>query len=66
MEEIIPKYRTRINVSTSVKGIKTWDCTVEEISDNIPATQRDIILSASDTLVAALDSRYPANMEGGK
>jgi len=66
MEEIIPKYRTRINVSISTKGQKTWDCTVEEISDNILATQRDIILSASDTLVAALDSRYPANMEGGK
>jgi len=64
MEEIIPKYRTRVNVSTSVKGIKTWDCTVEEISDNIPATQRDIVLSASDALVAALDKRYPPQATG--
>ena len=62
MEESIPKYRTRVNVSTSVKGIKTWDCTVEEISDNIPPTQKDIVLSASDALVAELDKRYP-NLE---
>ena len=62
MEESIPKYRTRINVSTSVKGVKTWDCTVEEVSDNIPPTQKDIVLSASDALVAELDKRYP-NME---
>ena len=64
MEEVIPKYRTRVNVSTSVKGIKTWDCTVEEISDNIPATQRGIILNASDALVAELDKRYPPAIEG--
>jgi len=62
MEESIPKYRTRVNVSTSVKGVKTWDCTVEEVSDNIPPTQKDIVLSASDALVAELDKRYP-NME---
>ena len=61
-QESTPKYRTRINVSTSVKGIKTWDCTVEEVSDNIPPTQREIVLSASDALVAELDKRYP-NME---
>ena len=64
MEETTPKYRTRVNVSTSVKGIKTWDCTVEEISDNIPATQRDIVLSASDALVEALDKRYPPQATG--
>lgn len=58
MEET-PKYRTRINVSTSVKGIKTWDCTVEEVSDNIPQTQKEIVLNASDVLVAELDKRYP-------
>lgn len=59
MDEVTPKYRTRVNVSTSVKGIKTWDCTVEEISNNIPPTQRDIVLNASDALVAALAKRYP-------
>jgi len=59
MEEVMPKYRTRINVSTSVKGVKTWDCTVEEISDNIPPTQKDIVLSASDALVKELENRYP-------
>ena len=64
MEEVMPKYRTRVNVSTSVKGIKTWDCTVEEISDNIPPTQKDTVLSASNALVAELDKRYPAPTEG--
>jgi len=59
MEETTPKYRTRINVSTSVKGVKTWDCTVEEVSANIPPTQKEIVLSASDALVAELDNRYP-------
>uniref|UniRef100_A0A6M3JHZ0 Uncharacterized protein n=1 Tax=viral metagenome TaxID=1070528 RepID=A0A6M3JHZ0_9ZZZZ len=59
MEESTPKYRTRVNVSTSVKGIKTWDCTVEEVSDNIPSTQREIVLAASDALAAELDKRYP-------
>ena len=59
MEDATPKYRTRINVSISVKGVKTWECTVEEISDNIPPTQKDIVLNASDELVRELDKRYP-------
>ena len=46
--------RIRINVSTSVKGIKTYDCTVE-VHGNM-----DEALSMSDTLIAELDKRYPA------
>ena len=43
-----------MNVSTSVKGVKTWDCTVD--GENYT---RDEILVYSDQLVAALESRYP-------
>ena len=46
--------RIRINVSTSVKGIKTYDCTVE-----VHGTM-DRALSMSDMLIAELDKRYPA------
>ena len=46
--------RIRINVSTSVKGIKTYDCTVET-HEGIA-----VALRMSDALVAQLDERYPA------
>ena len=46
--------RYRVNVSTSVKGIKTYDCTV----DFTEATMQEV-LEASDRLVAELDKRYP-------
>ena len=46
--------RYRINVSTSVKGVKTYECTVDaedyEMAD---------VLRKSDELVAELDKRYP-------
>ena len=45
--------RIRINVSTSVKGIKTYDCTVET-HEGIA-----VALRMSDTLIAQLDERYP-------
>ena len=53
MEEKI--VRRRINVSTSVKGVHTFEATVEITN----GTQADI-LEESDSLVAALDARYPA------
>ena len=46
--------RIRINVSTSVKGIKTYDCTVETYEGMAVA------LRMSDTLIKELDKRYPA------
>ena len=50
--------RYRVNVSTSVKGIKTWDCTVDGL--NLPM---DEVLAESDKLVKALQERYPAPTE---
>jgi hypothetical protein len=46
--------RFRVNVSTSVKGIKTYDCTVDFKGISMEET-----LNASDKLVAELDKRYP-------
>lgn len=51
--------RYRVNVSTSVKGIKTWDCTVES-----ECLTMDEVLVESDKLVAELEKRYPIKMEG--
>ena len=46
--------RIRINVSTSVKGIKTYDATIETWQG------MDHALAEHDRLVAELDQRYPA------
>ena len=48
------EWRKRVNVSISVKGIKTYDCTVEGI--NVTSQE---LLDASDSLVKQLDQRYP-------
>ena len=48
------KVRYRIAISTSVKGIKTYDCTV----DAEGLTQEEV-LKRSDALVKELDARYP-------
>jgi len=52
MMEVSKRYR--VNVSTSVKGIKTYDCTV----DMTNAEMYDV-LQESDALVKELDLRYP-------
>ena len=52
--EIEKKLRYRINISTSVKGVKTWDATVD--GENFTEEE---ILAKSDSLVAELDRRYP-------
>ena len=49
----IQQDRIRINVSTSVKGIKTYDCTVET-HEGI-----GVALQMSDALIKQLDERYP-------
>lgn len=57
--------RYRVNVGTSVKGVKTYDCTVEinitnDESDSYPPEYlKDKSLAESDALVAELDKRYP-------
>lgn len=57
MEQTMSK-RYRINISTSVKGVKTYDCTV----DMTEATMEEV-LAESDKLVKELDRRYPPNLE---
>ena len=59
--EATHKSRRRINISTSVKGIKTYDATVELLdstNEEVPAE--------SDKLVAELEKRYPAPLEEKK
>jgi hypothetical protein len=53
MPELI-SYRRRINVSVSVKGVKTFDCTCESDGGNL----MDLLIE-SDKMVKALSERYP-------
>ncbi len=60
--------RYRVNVGTSVKGVKSYDCTVEVTATNteepeLPEQIRTIILQESDALVLELDKRYPPPKE---
>jgi len=50
--------RFRVNVSTSVKGVKTWDCTVDA-----SGYEMDEVLTKSDELVKKLEQRYPIKVE---
>lgn len=50
--------RYRVNVSTSVKGIKTYDCTVD-----MTGVEMKEVLAESDKLVAEMDKRYPPPKE---
>lgn len=50
--------RYRVNVSTSIKGIKTYDCTV----DMTGAEMKEVLVE-SDKLVAEMDKRYPPPRE---
>ena len=52
------KSRTRIEVSTSVKGIHTYSCTVEMMDTSMEDT-----LAESDRLVAELDKRYATSVD---
>ena len=56
--EVTKQLRYRVNVSTSVKGIKTFECTVD--GDGFTM---DEVLAESDKLVAELMKRYPAPMD---
>jgi hypothetical protein len=55
MAELERSLRRRVNISISVKGAVTWDCTV----DGEGFTESEI-LAESDSLVAQLRTRYPA------
>jgi hypothetical protein len=52
--EVNKSMRYRVNISTSVKGVKTFDCTVDA-----EGFAMDDVLSESDKLVKALEVRYP-------
>jgi len=52
--EIQQSMRYRVNISTSVKGVKTWDCTV----DGEGYAMADV-LCQSDLFVQELEKRYP-------
>ena len=52
--EVEKSMRYRVNISTSVKGVKTFDCTVDGLGYSMEA-----VLAASDQLVNALEARYP-------
>jgi len=54
MAEVNYKTRRRVNISISVKGVKTWDATVEILD----ATNEEV-LAESDSLIKALELRYP-------
>lgn len=60
MAEELRPLRVRINVSTSVKGIKTFDATVDGQDSGMTV---DEVLAESDRLIAELDTRYPAPSE---
>lgn len=56
--EVEKSIRYRVNVSTSVKGVKTFDCTVDMLNASM-----DEVLVESDKLVAELEKRYPPQIE---
>ena len=56
--EVTKQLRYRVNVGTSVKGIKTFDCTVD--GDGFTM---DEVLAESDKLVAELVKRYPTPLD---
>ncbi len=69
--------RYRVNVSTNVKGIKSYDCTVEvtaspeewnKYTDGVSGEERirRITIEESDALVVELDKRYPPAIEEKK
>ena len=53
------RWRYRVGVSTSVKGVKTYDCTVEAVDGDADTVAPADVLRRSDELVSSLDQRYP-------
>tara|TARA_R100001594_G_scaffold113627_1_gene148504 strand:- start:658 stop:915 length:258 start_codon:yes stop_codon:yes gene_type:complete len=57
IEKTEKSYRYRINISRSVKGVFTFDCTVEGTD-----APMDEVLQKSDELRQELVSRYPTDL----
>jgi SOS-response transcriptional repressor LexA len=51
--------RKRVEVSTSVKGVHTYSCTVEITGDEVTDAE---IVEASTALVRELDELYPPQL----
>ena len=49
--------RIRSEISTSVKGVKTYSCTVEMTGEGVT---RQMVLAEHDAMVLELDKRCPA------
>jgi len=58
MVEVNVSKRYRINVSVSVKGVHTWDCTFDA-----EGVSMEEALAESEKLVQELDRRYPPQIE---
>ena len=58
MTELEKSTRYRINISTSVKGVHTFDSTVDMLNASM-----EEVLAESDKLVLELDRRYPPPIE---
>jgi len=61
-----PRVRFRVNVTRLAKGNFTFDCTAEvdtEFDKMNLAIYRDLAVTESDLLVAALEARYPLNLD---
>jgi len=61
MAEVNKSIRYRVNVSQTSTGKKSWDCTVD--GDGFTMSE---VLAESDTLVAALENRYPPEVPAVK
>lgn len=64
-EEVQKSVRVRINVSTTAKGIKTWDATVELSGPAMWTPEKALMWEAyrrSKELVEMLDREYPAKV----
>tara|TARA_Y100000310_G_scaffold327061_1_gene392834 strand:- start:1412 stop:1606 length:195 start_codon:yes stop_codon:yes gene_type:complete len=59
MEQAEPKKRVRINVSTSVRGVRTADATVEYYDRPDTEATRQLVLAEVTGLMEMLDRHYP-------
>ena len=56
-DELAPQVRKRINLGRSVKGVITWDFTIEHIGADVPTQP---LLEEVYDLEAILQSKYPS------
>lgn len=59
-EDLIPRVRKRASASTSVKGITTYDISVEIIGETVPTAT---LMKEFDELHVEMESRFPTHIE---